>query len=513
MTINPGTPDERVKCRACPQRTYWSSGGSCVPVDEDPDCPRPLQAVVSSWPDDCVFIFCPPDDDTPDLLEHRRLSNGACTHLDDNDVCPLNAEGVDDEKWFPEYGGCRKKRCSYGRYSTGTCRPRPIIPPPARPLGLASDPTPPTDVTADGHSPTDSSGQSVVTWEASDAAIQNRYTLARYELHYGTVPYPPLRDRVTSLTVLVDLLPDRWLPRDTADTTMEAPVTLSASSLTHTLTSLTLYTLYRVDVRAVYTAPPRVGPGGEIVPRPDKLSEWRHAYTYSTHDPIPSTDRDIVGVIPIVGFRPADPGATNTTIGQYRFLQCTNADRLPAGASSGTERDKLFRQVRLGFATWAAAYDDIDVRYITPRDCTTQELGDLETKVLADEAAGRLHYNVVIFAATGTELAMQCTLDNVAGCAPRWPDTAGPTAIRSTKIVLNKDLDYVNDLQDDVPCTMAYVIAMHEVGHAFGLGDTRSLRIPDRYGLWPTVMSDSMDSNCEPTALDIAAMKAIYQSR
>ena len=406
VTINPGTPDERVKCRACPQRTYWSSGGSCIPVDEDPDCPRPLQAVVSSWPDDCVFIFCPPDDDTPDLLEHRRLSNGACTHLDDDDVCPLNAEGVDDEKWFPEYGGCRKKRCSYGRYSTGTCRPRPTISPPARPLGLASDPTPPTDVTADGHSPTDSSGQSVVTWEASDAAIQNSYTLARYELRYGEVEEDTINmNRAMAIGTFVDLLPDRWLPRDPLNDE-EQPVTLSASSLTHTLTSLRLFRLfrlfrlYRIEVRAVYTAPSHVAQG-EIV-TPQKLSEWRHAYTYPTHDPSPITSGELVGVIPIAGFRPADPGATNSTIAQYRFVQCTNWSLLPPWplAVHVAERDKLFRQVRLGFSTWAAAYDTIDNRYNPPDYCSIQEVDRIGDQVAADEADGSAHLNVVIFAAT-----------------------------------------------------------------------------------------------------------------
>ena len=54
---------------------------------------------------------------------------------------------------------------------------------------------------------------------------------------------------------------------------------------------------------------------------------------------------------------------------------------------------------------------------------------------------------------------------------------------------------------------------IHSVGHAFGLGDTSATSTSGRYGLWPTVMSDSYEANCEPTALDIAAIKAIYQSR
>ena len=108
------------RCRACPQRTYRSTGGNCDAVDPDPLCPRPLQARVGSWPGKCVYIHCPPDDD-PNTLEHRS-STGRCTNLDDNDVCPLNADGEDDEKWYPQYGGCRKKSCPHGRYSNGNCR-------------------------------------------------------------------------------------------------------------------------------------------------------------------------------------------------------------------------------------------------------------------------------------------------------------------------------------------------------------------------------------------------------
>ena len=110
--------DGTTRCRACPQRTYWNPTSSniedCVPIDADPNCPRPLQANVSSW-DHCVYIFCPPDPGNPNLLEHRNLSNGACTNLRDPDVCPVGRH------WFPQYGGCRTTSCRHGRLSTGWC--------------------------------------------------------------------------------------------------------------------------------------------------------------------------------------------------------------------------------------------------------------------------------------------------------------------------------------------------------------------------------------------------------
>ena len=58
------------------------------------------------------------DPGNPNLLEWRNLSNGSCTNLEE-------ACSADDEKWFPEYMGCRKKTCSNGRTSTGQCRPDP----------------------------------------------------------------------------------------------------------------------------------------------------------------------------------------------------------------------------------------------------------------------------------------------------------------------------------------------------------------------------------------------------
>ena len=397
-----GTPTG--KCRSCPQRTYRSDG-SCVPVAEDLDCSRPMQAKVGSWPGECVYIHCPTDDD-PDTLEHRNLRTGVCTDLDDDDACPHNDQGEDDEKWYPQYGGCRKKRCAHGRDSEGYCRNPPAAPPP----NLASDPTPPTDVTADGHSPTDSTdaGQSVVSWDASDAALQDSYTLARYELRYGEVPDPSPTDRTDSLTLpVVQLLPDRWLPRDPADESKEKPLVISAASTEHTVSDLTLYTLYRVEVRAVYTAPPITSTGTPPVPRPVKTSEWRHAYTYPTHDPVPSSAGEEISVIPLLGFRPADPAAIGTKPGQYRYVQCTNSYLLPLRISSA-DRVRLFSQVTRGFNTWAAAYEKVDLIRMTPRECTPLEVFNHGAQFERDEDNMELHTNVVVLTTLGEQMKKHC---------------------------------------------------------------------------------------------------------
>ena len=348
-----------------------------------------------------------------------------------------------------------------------------------------------------------------MSWEASDAAIQDDYTLARYELRYGEVPDPSPTDRTDSLTLpVVELLPDRWLPRDPADKSKEKPLVISAAGTGHTVSDLTLYTLYRVEVRAVYTAPPITSPGTPPVPRPVKTSDWRHAYTYPTHDPVPSSAGEEISVIPLLGFRPADPAAIGTKPGQYRYVQCTNSYLLPLGISSA-DRVRLFSQVTRGFTTWAAAYEKVDLIRMTPRECTPLEVFKHGVQFERDEDNMELHTNVVVLTTLGEQMKIHCGRISSLACAAKRPMDGWP--IRSTTIAFHTGIEYKTNLSG-LSCTIAHVTAMHEAGHAFGLGDTKS-PAKDSYGYWPTVMSQSVYSNCEPTALDIATIKATYQSR
>ena len=112
-----------------------------------------------------------------------------------------------------------------------------------------------------------------------------------------------------------------------------------------------------------------------------------------------------------------------------------------------------------------------------------------------------------------------------AGCAYTPRHSTDTDRAVTAQIILRNDLVYnTNYTTRNAPittlgCSLMHLVAMHEVGHVFGLGDTHALDSTGSraaYGRWPSVMSFSVYSNyhdCRPTQLDVAAVKAIYQSR
>ena len=193
---------------------------------------------------------------------------------------------------------------------------------------------------------------------------------------------------------------------------------------------------------------------------------------------------------------------------QQMVVQCTNSYLLPLRILSA-DRVRLFSQVTRGFTTWAAAYEKVDLIRKTPREYTPLEVFNHGAQFERDEDNMKLHTNVVVLTTLGDQMKIYCGKETSLACAAKRPRDGWP--IRSTKIVFHTGVEYKTN-RSGLSCTDAYVTAMHEAGHAFGLGDTES-PMEGHYGYWPTVMSQSVYSNCEPTALDIATIKAIYQSR
>ena len=429
------------------------------------------------------------------------------SHPDDP---PCSASEIADGNtvYYSSYGGCRPppSACDNGRGPNGFCRPStgttqaPLIP--ARPV----DPAPPSSVTADGdsrgvtglHSSGSLAAESSVEWRAGSRRIVG-HTLAHYEVRYGEVDDPSEEDRETAVTTQVYLLPDSW---------GTPSITVPAGTTSIVLRGLAAYQLYRIEVRGVYAPDNPPPPVGGVTPPPVyRFSDWEHAYTYPTRTAAPNVLAQMVGVVPVTRYRPPDPAITNDQPGTYRWVSCTNADLIPAGILT-SDRNKLFSQISAGVRTWAATGIVRNIRS-TPKECTDTDLSTSPATDHLSEVTRRAHTNVVVLAATGDQMMDLCGTSDSRACVVHTPRTG--VEIRSTKIVINQDVKYKANF-GTAACSEAYMLAMHEAGHAFGLGDTTSASA-DSYGKWPSVMSQSVYSNCVPTGLDVAALKAIYQSR
>lgn len=80
-------------------------------------------------------------------------------------------------------------------------------------------------------------------------------------------------------------------------------------------------------------------------------------------------------------------------------------------------------------------------------------------------------------------------------------------------------------LPEDMSCSQIHRIAMHEIGHVYGLADVpddkdlpESERRRTLQSSWDNesvmwMSKDDVAEHCMPTEYDIAALKAIYQSR
>ena len=101
-----------------------------------------------------------------------------------------------------------------------------------------------------------------------------------------------------------------------------------------------------------------------------------------------------------------------------------------------------------------------------------------------------------------------------AGCADRKPGSSSVVnnrIVSHVKISLYDDLYSSTNLQINAPrtCYLFEGINLHEGGHVFGLHDTPG----DGGAVTNTVMDYDLDYPCEPTENDVAAIKAIYQTR
>ena len=390
------------------------------------------------------------------------------------------------------------------------------------PVHLESDPEPLSSVTADGDSSSGSTtalypGQIEVQWSKPADAIVG-HVLAGYDIRYGRVTPASTTDKENAHMSFVDLSVSSWEP------TIEIR---NVSTRSHMIDGLAVPELYRVEVRSVYR--PSSGSGA------DETSDWQHAYSYPTLTALPmGSIEEVGGVVPVYAYLDLDPitldgSTTNAPLGRFDYVLCTNSSTLPESSPTrvitrviggmtvtypaplnSSERSKLFASIRSGLSSWNHV-SGISARWTGDRTCTTDELRRTTRINMV-----RLYGN----------------LDVLCGGAPGCATTQYTTSdsrIVTAQVILPNNLTYhteytpiINTTTTPIvplTCTNMYIVAMHEAGHIYGLHDTQAVDSAGTvlsYGIWPSVMSQSMYSNyhhCRPTQLDVAAVKAIYQSR
>ena len=210
-------------------------------------------------------------------------------------------------------------------------------------------------------------------------------------------------------------------------------------------------------------------------------------FTYPTFKPLPRHKTAIsinrfkeVAEISIAGYRAGVDGLG--PIGDYTYHLCP--DTL---SSTSTIYDDQKAQIEAGIAIWAdtVGFVTYEQREVTP--CSDR----IDNTVALRDPGGMHKY-----------------CDNRRGSAcvmhePKPEDVAGG-AIETTSIHIAVAADTAERTAGGEDCSELFQLAMHEAGHVYGLGDaSRSRSDIVMGGLW---------GRCSPSANDVVALKAIYQS-
>lgn len=280
-----------------------------------------------------------------------------------------------------------------------------------------------------------------------------------------------------------------------------------------TIGNLTPQTLYSLQIRAVKSS-------GSLT------SSWSDKiYTYPTREPLPSTSRQ-VGTYEIIelyngrrdvliaGYRRYVPEGASTDVPGYYGYRICSSTLIPE-----SNRANIIQEIDEAAEIWESA-TGILTAIRSQSNCTSDEL--------IIEGDKRLKENNIIRFTTSSDTEELCGVskdgDPNPGCVHHYPnplessngaidithifiyDIAGTTTYTTDyTVTYDTGPTSAGHTVTTAKCSTLFQIMMHEIGHAFGLGDSADRR--------SSVMSGNMYKLCEPTSLDVVAIKAIYQSR
>ena len=302
-------------------------------------------------------------------------------------------------------------------------------------------------------------GQSLIEWQAVTGAT-------RYKILYELVTAPP------------DDLPDEH--------TLPTPATSA------TIRGIIIGELYELKVEAYR--------GNALIGRSDTIS------TYPTQTPV--TRDNIVGFIPILGYVVTDT-QFGRNIGEYSSVLCNNIKddpRTPINEARMLTNTEI-REIEDGIRIWVDLIGGDMIRYTRKdlRECTDDELDSdwiHETKEKQPNT-GRKEISFIWIAQMDDRIDY-CDRDTSCLSFPLRPDNSMDIA---QMIIRSTAGSTISTVTDGTSCSELFRVAVHEAGHAFGLHDVKG----DIQR--PSFMYGTLTRYCSPTQHDVAAVKAIYQSR
>ncbi len=206
-------------------------------------------------------------------------------------------------------------------------------------------------------------------------------------------------------------------------------------------------------------------------------SGWsKSTYTYPTL--LPAKRGDKIGIVPIIHYRSGK---------SYNYILCTNQSPDTVNNYPGAP-DQWRSIITKAAATWGNSTNEVSTKATDIKECQDKELDPTQAA------------NIVRIMDDG-EVVGVCNRLGATACAISWGSSAGE--VDDTFIAIYASAGLTNDGK---LCSELFRITMHEIGHAFGLAHPNSH--PDE-----SVMNMPDDRLCSPTAYDVVATKAIYQSR